>query len=597
MSFDGSGMKPKLHLPLRTIATYNSLTLSPTNSLKNGCLNSPVANLTLNLSELSTGRGTPRRKLSLSSLDTPTGSQSSCHPTPERMSSVESGVFVDSPTPLDSPTLEMSMHRFASTVKPEIPLEAFSTRQRTIAFRKVHSMPAPMMRLSPVDFDENKENEIISEIDSFSHENSNSSGVNFYSDESSSQDSGLGFEKDKEDDFQFTAPVGIPPKTWRSISEDTCSPHKYSPVKYHSPSKPRSNSAPNSLDFSGEIVPLKQDSPLKCCRLVSFDDDDTDDGFLDIMDQEVAQINDKMPGSMASLFKAPVLSKELPITDDDTPVSRRTCRRLLHRSQSFDVRSRPFSYKRDPPNGDGNTPVQNKRRRPGFPDSPESDNEEFQPKYRVQRCHSETEAVIKRAVNKIVDEPDLIGDCSKPYCLPTVSGKHGDLKYITPDTMQQVLRNEYADNLEGCYIIDCRYPYEYNGGHIKGAENIYTKEAIIEKFMKNPVKCNDPNKRIALVFHCEFSSERAPNLSRFLRKQDRDTNKDCYPGLHYPEIYLLEGGYKAFYEYTQEFSEPCAYKPMLHKDHGEDLRHFRAKSKSWAGERSNRPSFRPLKFY
>lgn len=43
-------------------------------------------------------------------------------------------------------------------------------------------------------------------------------------------------------------------------------------------------------DFSGEIVPLKNDSPLKYCPLVSFDDDDTDDGFLDIMDQEVAQV-------------------------------------------------------------------------------------------------------------------------------------------------------------------------------------------------------------------------------------------------------------------------------------------------------------------
>ena len=36
--------------------------------------------------------------------------------------------------------------------------------------------------------------------------------------------------------------------------------------------------------------------------------------------------------------------------------------------------------------------------------------------------------------------------------------------------------------------------------------------------------------------------------SRFLRQQDRDANKDCYPSLHYPEVYLLEGGYKVFYE-------------------------------------------------
>ena len=34
---------------------------------------------------------------------------------------------------------------------------------------------------------------------------------------------------------------------------------------------------------------------------------------------------------------------------------------------------------------------------------------------------------------------------------------------------------------------------------------------------------------------------------RFLRSQDREMNKDNYPLLTFPEIYLLEGGYKAFY--------------------------------------------------
>lgn len=35
---------------------------------------------------------------------------------------------------------------------------------------------------------------------------------------------------------------------------------------------------------------------------------------------------------------------------------------------------------------------------------------------------------------------------------------------------------------------------------------------------------------------------------RFLRSQDREMNKDNYPALNFPEIYLLEGGYKAFYQ-------------------------------------------------
>lgn len=35
---------------------------------------------------------------------------------------------------------------------------------------------------------------------------------------------------------------------------------------------------------------------------------------------------------------------------------------------------------------------------------------------------------------------------------------------------------------------------------------------------------------------------------RFLRNKDRQLNKDKYPNLNHPEVYLLHGGYKAFYQ-------------------------------------------------
>lgn len=37
-------------------------------------------------------------------------------------------------------------------------------------------------------------------------------------------------------------------------------------------------------------------------------------------------------------------------------------------------------------------------------------------------------------------------------------------------------------------------------------------------------------------------------MSRFLRDQDRELNKESYPRLNHPEMYILEGGYKAFFE-------------------------------------------------
>lgn len=42
---------------------------------------------------------------------------------------------------------------------------------------------------------------------------------------------------------------------------------------------------------------------------------------------------------------------------------------------------------------------------------------------------------------------------------------------------------------------------------------------------------------------------------RFLRNKDRQLNKDKYPNLNHPEVYLLHGGYKAFYQ---------NYKVLLH---------------------------------
>ena len=56
---------------------------------------------------------------------------------------------------------------------------------------------------------------------------------------------------------------------------------------------------------------------------------------------------------------------------------------------------------------------------------------------------------------------------------------------------------------------------------------------------------NDPtgsSKKRVIVFHCEFSSERAPAMLRFLRKMDRAKNR--YPALDFPELYLLKDGYK-----------------------------------------------------
>lgn len=238
-----------------------------------------------------------------------------------------------------------------------------------------------------------------------------------------------------------------------------------------------------------------------------------------------------------------------------------------------------------------------------------------------------------------------------------------------------MLNGKFDDQIDEYIIIDSRYPYEYEGGHITQALNIYKKDELIEEFFIKRLNFKqirkkitssmsssclstylnqqnvklvqrksiadiqeqqenesmdhdggqqqqqasstnagqqtlDSGKRVIIIFHCEFSSERGPTLYeplfyissfffiifnflkcfslslfvcrlKFLRNQDRILNENFYPHLFYPELYLLEGGYKSFYETFKNYCEPQTYKPMLHSEHVDDYKHFRAKAKSW----------------
>ncbi|KAJ8317393.1 hypothetical protein KUTeg_005297 [Tegillarca granosa] len=176
-----------------------------------------------------------------------------------------------------------------------------------------------------------------------------------------------------------------------------------------------------------------------------------------------------------------------------------------------------------------------------------------------------------------------------------VKETHSDTIIARPNSgMADILQGDFDNVINNYRIIDCRYPYEYEGGHIKGAENIYTHDGIIELLHRDDVTSD--GSRPIIIFHCEFSSERGPKLCRYLRSKDREVNADNYPHLNYPEIYLLYGGYKEFYFNHKELCDPISYKPMLHSDHADDLRHFRSKSKSWTAGEKRRKRTQRLRF-
>ncbi|XP_053548937.1 M-phase inducer phosphatase 1-B-like [Bombina bombina] len=167
------------------------------------------------------------------------------------------------------------------------------------------------------------------------------------------------------------------------------------------------------------------------------------------------------------------------------------------------------------------------------------------------------------------EDDDLIGDFSKPYCLPVERGKYEDLKYITCSTLAHLLAGEHNNITQEYQVVDCRYPYEYAGGHIKGACNAFREEQLTEIFLKNP---RDQHNKTVLIFHCEFSSKRAPKLCRRLRNMDRNVN--AYPHLYYPELYILNGGYKEFYEQFKSLCEPQGYVSMIDKDFSDQLKQY-----------------------
>ncbi|XP_064007318.1 M-phase inducer phosphatase 2 isoform X2 [Pogoniulus pusillus] len=334
-----------------------------------------------------------------------------------------------------------------------------------------------------------------------------------------------------------------------------------------------------------ENVP-KGESPiiLRRCSLTSSMSEEEDDGFMEILDEEEMKSDGDMPQGMENLLTAPLVRKE---EAEPCPARRGKCRQLFRSPSMPSSIIRPILKRIDRPQ-DRDTPVKTKRRKSvaGTPGE-----EAAEPRARLLRSRSYCQEEIENLLAN--DHRELIGDFSKAYVLQTVEGKHQDLKYISPEMMVAVLTGQFSSLIESCVIVDCRYPYEYEGGHIKGAVNLPLERDVEEFLLKKPIVPFDASKRVIVIFHCEFSSERGPRMCRFIREKDRACNE--YPNLHYPELYVLKGGYREFFPQYQSHCEPQDYRPMHHEDFKEDLRKFRLKSRTWAGERSKRELYSRLK--
>lgn len=88
-------------------------------------------------------------------------------------------------------------------------------------------------------------------------------------------------------------------------------------------------------------------------------------------------------------------------------------------------------------------------------------------------------------------EDEDAGNCSLPR--------------INHDTLLGVLDGRYDHLYSQKLVIDCRFEYEYEGGHILGAQNYNDKEHLVQELFRS----TEPSNTL-VIFHCEYSKHRAP---------------------------------------------------------------------------------------
>ncbi|KAJ2879799.1 m-phase inducer phosphatase [Coemansia aciculifera] len=153
--------------------------------------------------------------------------------------------------------------------------------------------------------------------------------------------------------------------------------------------------------------------------------------------------------------------------------------------------------------------------------------------------------------------------------LPCATAATDSIMRIEAETVSELLTgSRYSDLYDEKIIVDCRFPYEYEGGHIAGAANAPTMEALEKLLLDRP----RTDKRVVVVLHCEYSLQRAPSMASHLRRRDREVNMHRYPYLHYPEIYVLKGGYRNFFSFHKTLCEPQSYIEMNDEAHMTDCR-------------------------
>ena len=170
---------------------------------------------------------------------------------------------------------------------------------------------------------------------------------------------------------------------------------------------------------------------------------------------------------------------------------------------------------------------------------------------------------VQGAFSPLQEGPESILPC-------VVDAEHG-LPHVLDETLARVLQQCAAGAMRA-HVIDCRYPHEFDAGHVRGAVNVHEPAALqrylcavlaedadraqflLTQSSGDGVHDDDTVRRSlmahaqnsAFILYCDFSGERAPRMWRHVRNLDRRDHVMDYPSLSFPHMYVLRGGYASF---------------------------------------------------
>eukprot|EP00462_Mataza_sp_D1_P018854 CAMPEP_0175126594 /NCGR_PEP_ID=MMETSP0087-20121206/3940_1 /TAXON_ID=136419 /ORGANISM="Unknown Unknown, Strain D1" /LENGTH=1418 /DNA_ID=CAMNT_0016408523 /DNA_START=130 /DNA_END=4386 /DNA_ORIENTATION=- len=171
-----------------------------------------------------------------------------------------------------------------------------------------------------------------------------------------------------------------------------------------------------------------------------------------------------------------------------------------------------------------------------------------------------------------------------------VLNKTSAIKRISANTLAELFAGDYSQRLSHFVVVDCRFKFEYNGGRIKGAVHACFKNQVQALYSEcKRFITEQPQAKVAMIFHCEYSQERGPKACQFFQNMDRSQNH--WPHLDFPEVYVLEGGYRKFFndKLYGHCCSPNSYIEMWDTRFNNEMRRcMKANRACWAQPRGNK---------